>query len=1061
MKHQNAFCKRLSAALLSLTVAASALSVSAAAFAVGEDNVLYETTRPLSDGLVYAQFVAEENGYTQEGYLFTYTGGLSTVPVVSFGEDIRGRESVLTVAGDAPLSDGHTVVGAANGDFFSMATGIPMGIMLRDGILYSSDANENAIGIKEDGSVLIGKPDVRVTLHKETATVSGSLTTAGSATETADTTPTVTVNHINKQPSVWGAYLLTPEYGDSTHAEEAGREIVFRLDKGAFAFDAPDEASTPTTDTAPEAPIDNTVYATVTAVRDSVTNGAIPDDGFVIVVHRDAQNASDFADLAAGDTVSLTLSCNDGWEDVTFAIGGGDILLSDGVAKTEDFSAEHANDRNPRTAIGYTADGTIRVFSVDGRTTASRGMTLAELAETMQSFGCVGALNLDGGGSTTVVIREENGKLAVENNPTDGYARRVGNAILFVNTASPDSAEHPVPYAAYLTPDAPIVFRDTPVTLTPVFVDQSYTAIPTPDAEITWSCDRGTVDEDGRYTPPTTDAGVAMVTAEIRIPLSAPIKTETGALVSEKVFCASATVYSVDALSGLTCSVAELTVPSGGISERIRVGGIWRGRDVRIDSRYIDAAFVRMTDGESTAIENPDDMRRTEWGYIDDTLSVHNTTSRKALEAASAVAGFPCSRLVLTVSDASSTHALYIPVTFGAVAEVVCDMEARDARSVFYIPDDGVGAFSRLTGGGRDGSAALVVSASGIAPIATPTASHPVKRIDLYLRGDLPANAHLRLSYDNTSRAILWKVTDDFSRLTEWKRISADLTEIRAEGLSDFEIEALFAAPSKFTVTLDDLIYHYGDDATVFVDISDSWAKDDILSVARMGVVGGIPQADGTYAFDPAGPLTRAAFAKMICVFAGLTVPEAPSPEELFPPVTEAEEPTEEDAVSDDTESAETTPPAETDTEADAPAEEPAPFVPYLPFADLADIPEWALPYIKAVTEAGYMRGKTTGETDEAGNPVTRFAANDTMTRAEVLQVLGTLIDAYREEPFGDNVTVFADDPQIPAWARANIGICVNAGIIAGFDDNTIRPAATITRAEIAALLVRTNGVLH
>ncbi len=1014
MNYKHTFTKRISAALLALTAAASVCSVSSSAFSVKEDNILHRTSRPLSDGLLYSRILAEENGNTQEGYLFTYRGGLSTVPIVTYGEYIHGRESVYSMAEDlsAAAEEAETVpnvVGGTNGDFFSMATGIPMGILINDGILYSSDAKENAIGIKEDGSVVVGQPGVSVTLHKETATQSGSLedTVIGHAQTAQDR---VAVNHINKLPAVWGAYLLTPAYGETTKSREAGREIVFRVDDGAFTVSEP---VTPTeTDTAPVPPVPS-VWATVTEIRDGATDGEIPADGFVIVLHQNAANTADFADLRVGDTVSLTLTANEGWEDVTFAVGGGDILISDSVAITEGFAAEHAKTRNPRTAIGYTADGTVHVFTVDGRTSASRGMTLAELAETMLSFGCIGALNLDGGGSATVVAKNADGTLSVQNKPTDGNARGVGNAILFLNTAQPDPAAQAIPYAAAITPDAPIVFRDSPVTLSVRFYDQSYTEIPVSDARITWFSDEGIIDETGRLTQHIPQAGVVNVTAEIRIPLSVPAQNGSDGILTEKILTATARVYKTDTLDGITCDTRMRSVPIGGVSAPITVGGIWHGRDVLIDTAYVDAAFVTQTDGESDVPEAPDNPCRNAWGYIDDTLTVHNTVTQTEAEAVSAAAGFPVSRLALTVADSSSTHLLTLPVTFGAEPETVFDMEQPVITEMFCIPGDGTGRLTRLTDGGCGGTAGLAVTAAAIAPVHTPASDNPVKQLRLYLQGDLPENAYLTVTHNGISHTLPWQIADDFTRLNGWMQLKADLTEIDENGLRDFRIDVLLGAASEYSVTLDDVVYHYGDEAAAFTDISGSWAKNDILTVARMGAVSGIPQPDGTYRFDPAGGLTRAAFAKMICVFAGLT------------PATETEA------------------------------------IPPLSFADADDIPAWALPYIQAVTEAGYMRGKTVpGTADENGNPVTVFAADDTMTRAEVLQVLGTLIRAHYGEPFGNNITVFADDAEIPGWARENIGGCINAGIVTGFSDNTVRPLAEITRAEIAVLLVRLHGIL-
>ena len=79
------------------------------------------------------------------------------------------------------------------------------------------------------------------------------------------------------------------------------------------------------------------------------------------------------------------------------------------------------------------------------------------------------------------------------------------------------------------------------------------------------------------------------------------------------------------------------------------------------------------------------------------------------------------------------------------------------------------------------------------------------------------------------------------------------------------------------------------------------------------------------------------------------------------------------------------------------------------------------------------------------------------MSRAEVLQVLGALLAEKAELSL---TTSFADDADIPDWARTNITRIVGYGLISGFEDNTLRPGAVISRAEIAALLVRIHGIL-
>lgn len=98
---------------------------------------------------------------------------------------------------------------------------------------------------------------------------------------------------------------------------------------------------------------------------------------------------------------------------VETAIGGGPVLVQNGEMKISNneerkFAGRAAFNREPRTAIGYTKDQKIIVWVCEGRSDSAAGLTLLQEAEIMKDLGCVEALNLDGGGSSCMLI---NGKL--------------------------------------------------------------------------------------------------------------------------------------------------------------------------------------------------------------------------------------------------------------------------------------------------------------------------------------------------------------------------------------------------------------------------------------------------------------------------------------------------------------------------------------------------------------------------------------------------------------------------------------------------------------------------
>lgn len=107
------------------------------------------------------------------------------------------------------------------------------------------------------------------------------------------------------------------------------------------------------------------------------------------------------------------------WPEVVDGLGAHPSLVSAGAMRLEpDRDTDFYDGRHPRTALGVRADGTVLLVVVDGRTSAGVGMTLADLARHMVNLGAVDAVNLDGGGSTTLWLRDQsiNG---VVNHPSD------------------------------------------------------------------------------------------------------------------------------------------------------------------------------------------------------------------------------------------------------------------------------------------------------------------------------------------------------------------------------------------------------------------------------------------------------------------------------------------------------------------------------------------------------------------------------------------------------------------------------------------------------------------
>lgn len=149
--------------------------------------------------------------------------------------------------------------------------------------------------------------------------------------------------------------------------------------------------------------------------------------------------------LGDKEKVAIRSTPKEGWESLTGypnIMGAGPVLLLEGKAapvtenqKTMSFYTK----RHPRTAVGLTKNNHLLLVTVDGRNAKAYGMSLPELVDLMKTLGCIDALNMDGGGSTTLYIRGEPNN-GVVNHPCDNREfdhrgeRAVINAVVLRET---------------------------------------------------------------------------------------------------------------------------------------------------------------------------------------------------------------------------------------------------------------------------------------------------------------------------------------------------------------------------------------------------------------------------------------------------------------------------------------------------------------------------------------------------------------------------------------------------------------------------------------------------
>ena len=302
--------------------------------------------------------------------------------------------------------NGHLVIGALNGDYFGSG---PYG-KLADGQIIDGEyvfggyRNRSSFGMTAEG-----KPVVDI------LNFNGELRLADEST--------FRILRLNREQANNALVLYNYYTGNTTRSDNTATEWRLR----------------PLEDITTNTP----VLFEVTAVQRHQGSMTIGPDDYVLT--GTGAIADDlYAALEVDNQVHITMMVvpnrHDDLADKQIAelMGGGPRLLTNGKLSTDEFvgfegfGQNHSGERHPRTGVGFNEDSTIVIFAVvDGRQHFSRGATMQEMATIMQGLGAWNAINLDGGGSSTLVVRDEH-----KNNHDWSFGlgtfRSVANGILAV-----------------------------------------------------------------------------------------------------------------------------------------------------------------------------------------------------------------------------------------------------------------------------------------------------------------------------------------------------------------------------------------------------------------------------------------------------------------------------------------------------------------------------------------------------------------------------------------------------------------------------------------------------
>ncbi len=441
----------------------------------------------IGQGTTYTRIDGKNGAGVQKTNYISYTPNSAIRPMVVYASDkLYGSKATISAAAEYLERQGYQVIAGINADFFVMNSSIPIGLVIQDGELISSDAWQYAVGFTSNGAAITGQPTMGIKLSGPSGTA--------------------TISYYNKTRTAAGIYLLDHHYDTTSHTTQSGKVAVLeRLD------------STPVT-------VGGSVRLRV--VSNGETAGAVSIGENQMVMTMQDKSTAAWVDFQPGEEVTLTVTpSSPGWSDVLYAVGGKSLVH--GGAVTPD-GIDGGSSHTGRTAVGVKPDGTVILYQNDGsRSSYSAGLTARELGIEMQQLGCNEAICLDGGGSSVMAMRKPGTDgAATISRPSDGSERPCANYIFLVSQAVSDGQ----PAQFFLEPEYYYVLPGAQTDFTIRATDSAYGAAFMPEEEITYTVSAGDVDPLSQVFFSYPEAGTVTLTAE-----AGEVSGETRICVTEDV----------------------------------------------------------------------------------------------------------------------------------------------------------------------------------------------------------------------------------------------------------------------------------------------------------------------------------------------------------------------------------------------------------------------------------------------------------------------------------------------------------------------------------------------
>jgi len=318
-----------------------------------------------------------------------------------YGEDAIGKATVLEIALDYEAKTGKVVYAAVNGDFFST---LPIDFYaVENNILRIGYYDKNAFGFTDAHRSVVGKVDYGFKVNVYNAE--------------GQYIDYIHIDRFNEPLSHGEIGVYTPDLSTLISGDDIAKlSINHQLIPNDSEFHYQGQVTSQMDD--------------FSFNNDDYHLGA---GEFVIAAKGESESYNQILDLIqTGNQVAIYPYPINDWQGMDYIIGGWQILLDRGQKLPEDIHGSPTS-RHPRTTIAVNRDGEIGLTVVDGRMVNIPGLTLGELADLNEELGYYTALELDGGGSSTCLLRNlETNELEIMNTPSDGYLRSVVNAVLIV-----------------------------------------------------------------------------------------------------------------------------------------------------------------------------------------------------------------------------------------------------------------------------------------------------------------------------------------------------------------------------------------------------------------------------------------------------------------------------------------------------------------------------------------------------------------------------------------------------------------------------------------------------